>query len=617
MSADSRAATPVTPPVTPPLTPGPGRRPWSTWREVAAPLAALGAHLRAERRLAVQVVVVAWLVLVLGVGTAVLSVAATTAAVVDDGASALLAALAVAVVALGLLAWTEQWVAHVLAYRVIDAVRRAVHDAIARLAPLGLGRRRSGETVAAAMTDAEALEWFYAHTAAQVVAGLAAAGTVTVGAVVWLGPAGLVLPVAQLLVLAVPLLALPVAARQGAALRARVADLASVVMEARAAARETVLLGRVPAVVADVRAGTAAVQRVRRGLAVRTGVEQAVLEAVGAATVLTTLALAAARVHDGALAPTALPVAVALAGAGLAPVLTVVTGLQRIGETSAAAARVDALLRAPGARPADGPDVDQGAPAAGRLDVTGLRVTYPGTARAVLDGVELHVAPGEHVAVVGASGAGKTTLALVLARLVAPDAGHVEVDGVRADAETGRRTRERLVLVGQHAHVFRATVRDNLLASGTGDAELWRVLERVHLADRVRALPDGLDTLLAERGGAWSGGERQRLGLARGLLRDPSVLVLDEPTAGLDTRTEAAFLATLADVRAGRTTVVVTHRPAAMRACDRVVLLHAGRVVADGPHDHLLATSAAYRGVLAAPDDPGDQPGDAPTQGRG
>ncbi|GIG41167.1 amino acid ABC transporter ATP-binding/permease protein [Cellulomonas phragmiteti] len=595
----------------------PVRRLVSTWRTVAAPLVALGAHLRAEARLAVQVVVVAWLVLVLGVGTTVLSVAATTAAVVDDGAGALLAALAVAVVALGLLAWTEQWVAHVLAYRVIDAVRRAVHDAIARLAPLGLGRRRSGETVAAAMTDAEALEWFYAHTAAQVVAGLAAALTVSVGAVVWLGPAGLVLPVAQLLVLAVPLLALPVASRQGAALRGGIADLASVVMEARAAARETVLLGRVPAVVADVRAGTARVQRVRRGIAVRTGAEQAALEAVGAATVLTTLALVAARVQDGALAPTALPVAVALAGAGLAPVLTVVAGLQRTGETSAAAARVDALLRAPGARPADGPDVDRGAPAPGRLDVEQLRVTYPGTDRAVLAGVDLHVTPGEHVAVVGASGAGKTTLTLALARLVAPDSGHLAVDGVPADDETGRRTRERLVLVGQHAHVFRASVRDNLLAPGTSDAALWRVLERVHLADRVRALPEGLDTPLAERGGAWSGGERQRLGLARGLLRDPSVLVLDEPTAGLDTRTEAAFLATLADVRAGRTTVVVTHRPAAMRACDRVVLLAGGRVVADGPHDRLLATSAAYRDALAAPDDPGDQPGDAPIPERG
>ncbi|QGQ19417.1 ATP-binding cassette domain-containing protein [Cellulomonas sp. JZ18] len=575
----------------------------SRWRDVTAPVLALGTYLRTQRRLFAEVVVVVWAALVTGVAVAVLSVRAATTVAVGDPAGLAMLALGVAVVAVGVLAWTEQWLAHVLAYRVIDSVRQHVHAAIARLAPLGLGRRRSGETVAAAMTDAEQLEWFYAHTAAQVVAGGGAALTVSAGAVAWLGPVGLVVPAAQLLVLAVPVLALPVASRQGTALRAEVAALASTVMEARSAARETVLLGRVPAVVAAVRAGTARVQRVRRGLAVRTGVEQAALEGVGAAAVLGTLALAV----DGAVPAASVPAAVALAGAGLAPALAVVAGLQRLGETSAAAARVAALLRSPGARPADGPHADLAGSSdeRGALQVRGLRVTYPGTDHAVLDGVDLDVRPGEHVAVVGASGAGKSTLALVLARLVGHEAGEVHVDGVRVADEPGARTRERVVLVGQHAHVFRASVRANLLAPDADDAALWRALEGAHLADRVRALPEGLDTVLAERGAAWSGGERQRLGLARGLLRDPSVLVLDEPTAGLDTRTEAAFLATLRAARRGRTTVVVTHRPAVVRACDRVVLLDGGRVVADGTHDSLVPGCARYREVLATPAGPG------------
>ncbi|MFC8190288.1 amino acid ABC transporter ATP-binding/permease protein [Cellulomonas sp. NPDC057328] len=576
------------------------------WRAVLTPVLAVSAHLREQRRLFLEVVLVVGGALVAGVGVSVLSVRAATTVAVGNPAGAPLLALGVAVVAVGSLAWTEQWLAHVLAYRVIDTVRRRVHAAIGRLAPLGLGRRRSGETVAAAMTDAEQLEWFYAHTAAQVVAGGLAALTVSAGAVAWLGPVGLVVPAGQLLVLAVPVLALPVASRQGTALRAAVADLASTVMEARAAARETVLLGRLPAVLTEVRGGTARVQRVRRGLAVRTGLEQAAVESVGAAVVLATLLLVVDRAAAGGLAPDAVPAAVALAGAGLAPALAVVAGLQRLGETSAAGARVDALLTAPGTRPADGPRDDlQGPPAErGALRVRGLRVRYPGSDRTVLDGVDLDVRPGEHVAVVGASGAGKTTLALVLARLVGADAGEVEVDGVPVAAEPGARTRERVVLVGQHAHVFRAGVRENLLAPDADDAALWRALEQARLADHVRALPDGLDTVLAELGGAWSGGERQRLGLARGLLRDPSVLLLDEPTAGLDARTEAAFLATLRQARAGRTTVVVTHRPAVVRACDRVVLLDGGRVVADGTHDSLVPGCARYREVLAAPEHP-------------
>ena len=149
----------------------------------------------------------------------------------------------------------------------------------------------------------------------------------------------------------------------------------------------------------------------------------------------------------------------------------------------------------------------------------------------MLDGLDLEVPDGRSLAVVGPSGAGKTTLALALARLVAQEEGRIVVGGIDTADEAPERTRERLVLVCQHTHVFRATVRDNLLAPDAGEDEMWAALERARLADRVRALPGGLGEMLAERGAAWSGGERQRLGLARGLLRDPDVLVLDEPTA--------------------------------------------------------------------------------------
>lgn len=232
--------------------------------------------------------------------------------------------------------------------------------------------------------------------------------------------------------------------------------------------------------------------------------------------------------------------------------------------------------------------------------MTGLRVRYPGGSAPVLDGLDLEVPDGRSCAVVGASGEGKTTLALALARLIAQEEGRILVGGIDTAAEAPERTRERLVLVCQHTHVFRATVRDNLLTPDADEDETWTALERARLADRVRALPEGLDEVLAERGAAWSGGERQRLGLARGLLRDPDVLVLDEPTAGLDTRTEAEFLDALLTSRKGRTTIIITHRVAVMSACDRVVLLRAGRVDAVGPHDVLRRTSPVYRAVLDA-----------------
>lgn len=597
------------------------------------PILAMSRHLRGHRGLFLTVVLTVWAGLILSVTTVMLSVAAASALASSpsgdgaDEAARTAAALCAGVTVLGLLAWFEQWFAHVLAYRVIDTIRLRVHRAIARLAPLGLAHRRSGETVAAAMTDVESLEWFYAHTAAQVLAGCAACVTVAGACLAWLGPEALIVPAAQALVVAVPVLLLPRAARQGARLRAAVAELSAHALAARAHARETVLLDRLGAVSQETHALTRRVQEARRALAVRAGTEQALIEVLSVGVVLLMLRVATDSASRGGLAPGAVPVVVALAGMSLVPATAVTGALGRLGETSAAARRVDELITTPGLRPTapespgPGAQVSTGS-ATGRqeasLRVHGLRVRYPGASRPVLDGLDLEVRPGETLAVVGASGAGKTTLALCLARLVAPEAGRIVLGGVDVAQEDPERTRERLVLVTQHTDVLRASVRDNLLCPEAPDDQVWQALTRARLADRVRALPEGLDTVLAERGAAWSGGERQRLGLARGLLRDPEVLVLDEPTAGLDARTENEFLQALAEGRRGRTTVVVTHRRAVMRACDRVVVVEAGAVVAAGDHAHLLRTSSAYRAVLdeaqEAPDAPA--PGGEPVRGQ-
>ena len=589
---------------------------------IVGPVLAMAGHLRGQGPLFAAVAVTIWLGIALAVVATVLSVATASALAVDavapSGAGAptgLLAGLCAAVVGLGVVSWLEQWFSHVLAYRVIDVIRLKVHRAIARIAPLGLAHRRSGDTVAAAMADVESMEWFYAHTAAQVVAGLTACLVLSAAAVAWLGPLALAVLAAQAVVITVPLVLLPLATRQGARLRAALTGLSSEALAARSCARETVLLGRLKEVAGKVARSTVEVQAARRALAVRTAVEQALIEATSVVLVLGTVLLAGRAAADSRIGAGLVPVVVALAGTALSPALAVTGALGRLGETSGAARRVDALIAVPGYRPAApagtagrrgaagagaGADADAATGGAGSVRVTGLRVRYPGGLAPVLDGLDLEVPDGRSCAVVGASGEGKTTLALALARLVAQEEGRILVGGIDTAAEAPERTRERLVLVCQHTHVFRATVRDNLLTPDADEDETWTALERARLADRVRALPEGLDEVLAERGAAWSGGERQRLGLARGLLRDPDVLVLDEPTAGLDTRTEAEFLDALLTSRKGRTTIIITHRVAVMSSCDRVALLRAGRVDAVGPHDVLRRTSPVYRAVLDA-----------------
>ena len=414
---------------------------------IVGPVLAMAGHLRGQGPLFAAVAVTIWLGIALAVVATVLSVATASALAVDavapSGAGAptgLLAGLCAAVVGLGVVSWIEQWFSHVLAYRVIDVIRLKVHRAIARIAPLGLAHRRSGDTVAAAMADVESMEWFYAHTAAQVVAGLIACLVLSAAAVAWLGPLALAVPASQTVVITVPLVLLPLATRQGARLRAALTGLSSEALAARSCARETVLLGRLKEVAGKVARSTVEVQAARRALAVRTAVEQALIEATSVVLVLGAVLLAGRAAADSRIEAGLVPVVVALAGTALSPALAVTGALGRLGETSGAARRVDALIAVPGYRPAapaetagrrgaSGTDADAAAGDAGSVRVTGLRVRYPGGSAPVLDGLDLEVPDGRSCAVVGASGEGKTTLALALARLIAQEEGRILVGG--------------------------------------------------------------------------------------------------------------------------------------------------------------------------------------------
>ncbi len=579
-------------------------------------LAVVSGALRQHRLMFTKVLLVSYALMLTGVGCATLSVLAATSLVTgatDRPAVALVVVLAAAVVALAVLSWTDSWLSHVLAYRVINSLRLAVHGALARLAPLGLGRRRSGETAAAAMSDIEALEWFFAHTLAQLAAGLLAAATVSSVVISWWGSPGFIVVAAQLLLLVVPAIGSRLAARQGTQLRTRIGALSATAMEGRQSARELLLLDLLEEHRGRLRRETRAIQQTRQRIALRTGAEQAGIEAVTAAAVLAVLVVVTARVNTGQLAAEQIPVATVLASAALAPVLAMVAGLQRLGEMAAAAQRVDEVLHAPASRVDGGDEVLVARPEdVGRVQAVTLDVAYPLSDRAVLSSLDVELQPGEHVALVGASGAGKTTLLHTLVRLFDPAVGELRIDGFDVRRERSDRTRRRITLVAQQPHVFRCSVRDNLLVADPdrSDAEIWQALIAVGLADFVASLPDGLDASLAEHGGTWSGGQRQRLGLARGLLVDAEVLALDEPTANLDAVSEEQLMTTVADLRRDRTTIIASHRTSTIARCGRVLLLDGGRIIADGTHAQLVAEVPRYREILATTEEPPPAPPD-------
>jgi ATP-binding cassette, subfamily B, bacterial len=243
-------------------------------------------------------------------------------------------------------------------------------------------------------------------------------------------------------------------------------------------------------------------------------------------------------------------------------------------------------------------------PTGGRGEVRfrDVRFAYAVELPVVLDGFDLVVPPGQSVALVGATGSGKTTVARLIPRFYDVTAGSVEVDGIDVRDLRLRDLRKAVGIVFEETFLFSDTIAANI-AFADPDAPAAAIVRAARLAgaqEFIDDLPKGYDTPIGERGFSLSGGQRQRLAIARAILADPRVLILDDATSSVDPTKEHEIRDALSEVMQGRTTIVIAHRPATIALADRVVLLGDGCVVADGTHRELLSTSAAYREVLDA-----------------
>ncbi|GGK24116.1 ABC transporter [Pilimelia terevasa] len=280
----------------------------------------------------------------------------------------------------------------------------------------------------------------------------------------------------------------------------------------------------------------------------------------------------------------------------------------------------------------DRPDAVPVPAGAGRVEFADVHFTYPsakdvslaslegvaaldrGGSAPVLRGVSFTVEPGRLVALVGPSGAGKSTASLLLNRIYDVTAGAIRVGGVDVRDATAASLRDTIGVVAQEAHLFHESLADNLRYArpAATDAELWAALAAAQVADVVRALPDGLDTVVGERGYRFSGGEKQRIAIARLLLKAPSIVVLDEATAHLDSESEAAVAAALQTALAGRTALVIAHRLSTVRDADEILVLDGGRIVQRGTHAALLAAGGPYANLYRTQfADPGAGPAPA------
>ncbi|MEV7883701.1 thiol reductant ABC exporter subunit CydD [Streptomyces sp. NPDC002817] len=496
--------------------------------------------------------------------------------------------------------YAERLVSHDAVLRMLADTRVAVYRRLERLAPAGLRQTRRGDLLSRLVADVDALQDYWLRWLLPAGAALTVSA-VSVGFTAWLLPeAGAVLAVGLLAAgVGVPSVTGAVARRAERRLAPARGVLATRVTDLLTGTAELAVAGALPARTAEARQADGVLARIASRAATATALGDGLTALVSGLTVAATALVGAQGVADGRLSGVTMAVVVLTPLAAFEAVLGLPLAVQYRQRVRKSAERVYEVLDAP--EPVREPEQPREAPASPfPVVVQGLSARHAGQERDALAGLDLTLTKGRRIAVVGPSGSGKTTLAQVLLRFLDAEAGSYTLGGVDAYALDGDDVRRFVGLCAQDAHLFDSSLRENLLLAKKDAAEddLRDALGRARLLEWADGLPDGLDTLVGEHGARLSGGQRQRLALARALLADFPVLVLDEPAEHLDLPTADALTADLLAATEGRTTLLITHRLAGLEGVDEVIVLDEGRVVQRGSYAELAAVAGPLRGMV-------------------
>jgi len=477
-----------------------------------------------------------------------------------------------------------------------EALYEKVHD-------LGLdyhGKRRTGDTITRVTSDVKEVRSLLVDSIVEVGSSF----FILIGMLaimLWMSP-----QLTLLSLLTVPFLFLAVRRYRSAlvermrVVRTKEGAIASVIQEAVTGIRAVKIFGREEDELERFRTESEESLRASVDSSLIEAKFSVVLGVVGGFGTALVLYLGAMQVLSGALSVGQLTVFVAYLGLFLSPLWALSRQANQIGKSLVSGERIIELLNAepsvkesPGARPA--PALD------GRVTFEDVHFAYTFEAGEVLKGMDFEVEAGSRVALVGLSGAGKTTVASLIARLYDPQSGRVLIDGYDIRGFTLKSLRSSITFVPQEPMLFRATVAENIGygKSGAAREEIERSAELAGADDFIRELPDGYDTLLSERGESLSGGQRQRISIARAMLRESPILILDEPQSGLDAEAASAVEDSWRPLTEGRTTFVIAHELRLVRNVDQILVIDEGRVAKLGTHDDLLASGGLYARLYA------------------
>jgi ABC-type multidrug transport system fused ATPase/permease subunit len=569
-----------------------------SWRSVIRVLARMVGSYRA--RLTVTFLLgVARVTALIGVG--VLSALVVRAVKLGTPFGGLVVALALVAPLAGALHWLESWLAHDMAYRLLSDMRVAIFKKLDALAPAYFTRRRSGDLVGVATHDVELIEYFFAHT---ITPGFVAVlvPTAVLGTLLVFGwPLAVTLLPFLLFAALTPVVARARIDRLGSRAREVSGDLNAHAVDTVQGLAEIVAFQRERARGAEFAARAQEYFTVRKPYLADLARQSALQEVATGLGGLAVAGVGAALVAYGALESGVLPLLTLLAMSAFVPVWEIAQVGRQLADTLGATRRVYAVhtepvpvLDGPGAPPAH--DIPATA-----LEMRGVTFTYPGRRRPALSDVSFGVPRGSTVALVGPSGAGKTTIASLFLRFWDPDAGVVRLNGHPLREYRLDELRRLVALVAQDTYLFNATLWENVMIARPSArvADLRAAIDNASLAEFAASLPEGLDTIVGERGTQLSGGQRQRVAIARAFLKDAPILILDEATSHLDAVNEAAVRTALDVLSSGRTTLVIAHRLSTVRNADRIIVLDDGRLAETGDHRSLVESGGLYAHLVS------------------